>query len=231
MEKIMNNIQSIRKDWDLIESLIKEKSRILDIGCGEGDLIQQLEKNLEAHVHGIEKNQDMALKGITKGLNITHGDAEKDLSQYANQSFDYVILSQTLQAMIEPKKILTELLRVGSKAIVSFPNFGHWKIRLQLLLWGKMPITEGLPYSWYDTPNIHFFTLKDFENLCKEMNIIIENSIGLTNKGKQFSINGSVLPANIITLEAIFLLSYKNFEPIKIKSTNKIFAKNSAIIN
>ena len=231
MEKIMNNIQSIRKDWDLIESLIKEKSRILDIGCGEGDLIQQLEKNLEAHVHGIEKSQDMALKGITKGLNITHGDAEKDLSQYANQSFDYVILSQTLQAMIEPKKILTELLRVGSKAIVSFPNFGHWKIRLQLLLWGKMPITEGLPYSWYDTPNIHFFTLKDFENLCKEMNIIIENSIGLTNKGKQFSINDSVLPANIITHEAIFLLSYKNFEPIKIKSTNKIFAKNSAIIN
>jgi len=231
MEKLMNNIQSIRKDWDLIESLIKEKSRILDIGCGEGDLIQQLEKNLEAHVHGIEKSQDMALKGITKGLNITHGDAEKDLSQFANQSFDYVILSQTLQAMIEPKKILTELLRVGSKAIVSFPNFGHWKIRLQLLLWGKMPITEGLPYSWYDTPNIHFFTLKDFENLCKEMNIIIENSIGLTNKGEQFPINSSLLPANIITHEAIFLLSYKNFEPIKIKSTNKIFAKNSAIIN
>ena len=231
MEKPMNNIQSIRKDWDLIESLITEKSRILDIGCGEGDLIQQLEKNLEAHVHGIEKSLDMALRGIAKGLNITHGNAEKDLSQYANQSFDYVILSQTLQAMIEPKKILTELLRVGSKAIVSFPNFGHWKIRLQLLLWGKMPITEGLPYSWYDTPNIHFFTLKDFENLCKEMNIIIENSIGLTNKGKQFSINDSVLPTNIITHEAIFLLSYKNFEPIKIKSTNKIFAKNSAIIN
>jgi len=231
MEKPMNNIQSIRKDWNLIESLIREKSRILDIGCGEGDLIQQLEKNLEANVHGIEKNRDMALKGIAKGLNITHGDAEKDLSQYANQSFDYVILSQTLQAMIEPKKILTELLRVGSKAIVSFPNFGHWKIRLQLLLWGKMPITEGLPYTWYDTPNIHFFTLKDFENLCKEMNIVIENSIGLTNKGKQFSINDSLLPANIITHEAIFLLSYKNFEPIKIKSTNKIFAKKSAIIN
>ena len=231
MEKPMNNIQSIRKDWDLIESLITEKSRILDIGCGEGDLIHQLEKNLEAHVHGIEKSQEMALKGIAKGLNITHGDAEKDLSQYANQSFDYVILSQTLQAMIEPKKILTELLRVGSKAIVSFPNFGHWKIRLQLLLWGKMPITEGLPYTWYDTPNIHFFTLKDFENLCKEMNIVIENSIGLTNKGKQFSINDSLLPANIITHEAIFLLSYKNFEPIKIKSTNKIFAKKSAIIN
>ena len=132
---------------------------------------------------------------------------------------------------MDPKKILIELLRVGSKAIVSFPNFGHWKIRLQLLLWGKMPITEGLPYSWYDTPNIHFFTLKDFENLCNEMNIVIEKSIGLTNKGKQFSINSSILPANIITHEAIFLLSYKNFEPIKIKSKNKLFVKNSAIIN
>ena len=227
----MNNIKSIRKDWDLIESLIKEKSRILDIGCGEGDLIRQLEKNLEAKVHGIEKDQDMALRGIAKGLNITHGDAEKDLFQYSNQSFDYVILSQTLQAMLEPKKILTELLRVGSKAIVSFPNFGHWKIRLQLLLFGKMPITEGLPYSWYDTPNIHFFTLKDFENLCKEMNIVIEDSIGLTSKGKQFLIHNSLLPSNIVTHEAIFLLSYKNFEPVKIKSTNKIFAKNSAIIN
>ena len=227
----MNSIKSIRKDWNLIESLIREKSRILDIGCGEGDLIGLLEKHLTAQVHGIEKDQEMALKGIAKGLNITHGDAEKDLFQYANQSFDYVILSQTLQAMLEPKKILTELLRIGSKAIVSFPNFGHWKIRLQLLLFGRMPITEGLPYSWYDTPNIHFFTLKDFESLCQEMNIVIEDSIGLTSKGKQFSIHNSLLPSNIVTHEAIFLLSYKNFKPIKIKSTNKMFAKNSAIIN
>ena len=133
----MNNLRSIRKDWDLIESLIKDNSRILDIGCGEGDLIQQLEKNLTAKVHGIEKSRELALKGIAKGLNVTHGDAEKDLLQYSNHSFDYVILSQTLQAMIEPKKILKELLRIGSKAIVSFPNFGHWKIRLQLLFNGK----------------------------------------------------------------------------------------------
>ena len=162
--------------------------KILDIGCGEGDLIQQLEKNLSAKVHGIEKNQELALKAIAKGLSVTHGDAEKDLSQYSNQSFDYVILSQTLQAMFEPKKILNELLRVGSKAIVSFPNFGHWKIRLQLLLKGKMPITEGLPYSWYDTPNIHFFTLKDFENLCNEMNIVSSTVVGQHFKSAYFEL-------------------------------------------
>jgi Methylase involved in ubiquinone/menaquinone biosynthesis len=121
----MNNIKSIRKDWNLIESLIKENSRILDIGCGKGELIEQLEKNLKANVHGIEKSQNMALQGIANGLSIIQGDAEKDLFQYSNQSFDYVILSQTLQAMMKPQKILSELLRIGSKAIVSFPNFGH----------------------------------------------------------------------------------------------------------
>ena len=231
MEMSMNKIQSIRKDWDLIESLIRDNSRVLDIGCGEGDLVQQLKKNISAKVHGIEKNQELALKAIARGLSVTHGDAEKDLSQYSNQSFDYVILSQTLQAMIEPKKILSELLRVGSKAIVSFPNFGHWKIRLQLLLKGKMPITEGLPYSWYDTPNIHFFTLKDFENLCNEMNIVIEKSIGLTSKGKQFSISESLTGVNFFTHEAIFLLSYKNYAPIKIKSSKKVFNKNSVIVS
>ena len=123
----MNNLRSIRKDWDLIESLIKDNSRILDIGCGEGDLIQQLEKNLTAKVHGIEKSRELALKGIAKGLNVTHGDAEKDLLQYSNHSFDYVILSQTLQAMIEPKKILKELSnllsipvsKIGLKATTS----------------------------------------------------------------------------------------------------------------
>ena len=227
----MNNIKSIRKDWDLIESLISEKSRILDIGCGKGELIEQLEKNLNANVHGIEKNQDMVLKGIANGLNIIHGDAEKDLSQYSNQSFDYVILSQTLQAMMKPQKILKELLRIGSKAIVSFPNFGHWKIRLQLLLLGKMPVTEGLPFAWYDTPNIHFFTIKDFQNLCKEMNIVIEKSIGLTSKGKQFKITNDFNSANFFTHEGIFLLSYQNFTPIKIKSSKKIFVKKSAIAN
>ena len=225
----MNKIASIRKDWGLIETLIEENRNILDIGCGDGMLMEQLQKNLNAKTHGIELDRELASKAIAKGFNVIHGDAEIDLAQYSNHSFDYVILSQTLQAMMRPKDILSELLRIGSKAIVSFPNFGHWKIRFQLLISGKMPVTESLPYAWYDTPNIHFFTIKDFLNLCNDMNIVVEKSIGLTSKGKQFDISDSLTGVNFFTHEAIFLLSYKNFEPIKIKSTKKIFNKNSVI--
>ena len=225
----MNNKFSIRKDWRLIESLIVENSRILDIGCGEGGLISQLEKNIKAKTYGIEVNSELARKAIAEGLNVIEGNAEKDLDQYSNNSFDYVILSQTLQAMLKPKDVLLELLRIGSKAIVSFPNFGHWRIRLQLLFNGKMPMTKGLPYQWYETPNIHFFTIKDFENLCKELNIVIEKSIGLTSSGKQFSISKKLSNENLFTSEAIFLLSYQNFEPIKLKSKQKTFVGNSII--
>ena len=225
----MNKISSIRKDWGLIETLMEENRSILDIGCGDGMLMEQLEKNLNARTHGIELDRDLASRAIAKGFNVIHGNAEVDLSQYSNHSFDYVILSQTLQAMMKPKDILSELLRIGSKAIVSFPNFGHWKIRFQLLVSGRMPVTESLPYTWYDTPNIHFFTIKDFLQLCSDMNILVEKSIGLTSKGKQFDISESLTGVNFFTHEAIFLLSYKNFEPIKIKTTKKIFNKNSAI--
>ena len=225
----MNKNNSIRKDWNLIESLISPQSKVLDIGCGEAGLISQLEKNINAVTHGIEINPELARKAITKGFNIIQGDAEKDLFQFSNNSFDYVILSQTLQAMVKPKDVLLSLLRIGGKAIVSFPNFGHWKIRLQLLINGKMPVTDGLPYAWYETPNIHFFTIKDFQNLCNEMNIIIEKSIGLTSKGKQFDIQFGISKANLFTSEAIFLLSYKTYEPIKLKASKKVFVKNSII--
>ena len=225
----MNKIASIRKDWGLIETLIEKNRNILDIGCGDGMLMEQLQKNLNAKTHGIELDRELASKAIERGFNVVHGDAEIDLAQYSNHSFDYVILSQTLQAMMKPKDILSELLRIGSKAIVSFPNFGHWKIRFQLLISGRMPVTESLPYTWYDTPNIHFFTIKDFLTLCSDMNIVVEKSIGLTSRGKQFDISESLTGVNFFTHEAIFLLSYKNFEPIKIKSAKKIFNKNSVI--
>ena len=227
----MNNKKSIRKDWKLIESLIKNNSRVLDIGCGEGGLIAQLTNNIQAKTNGIEVNPELTRKAIASGYNVVQGNAEKDLLQYSDQSFDYVILSQTLQAMIKPKEVLLELLRIGGKAIVSFPNFGHWRIRLQLLLYGKMPITKGLPYAWYETPNIHFFTIKDFQDLCKELNIIIEKSIALTGEGRQFEIASGISGANLFTSEAIFLLSYQNFKPIKIKSDQKSFANKSAMVS
>lgn len=227
----MNNKLSIRKDWRLIESLIDTRSKILDIGCGEGGLITQLEKNIQAKTNGIELNSELARKAISEGHNVVQGNAEGDLDQYSNQSFDYVILSQTLQAMIKPRDVLIELLRIGRKAIVSFPNFGHWKIRLQLLLSGKMPITKGLPYAWYETPNIHFFTIKDFQELCKKSNIIIEKSIALTSKGKQFEIVSGLSAANLFTSEAIFLLSYQNYEPIKLQTKQKSFVSKSVIAN
>jgi methionine biosynthesis protein MetW len=225
----MNSKLYVRKDWALIESLIDVNSKVLDIGCGDGDLIAQLEKNIQAKTNGIEVSAHLAQKAIARGFKVVQGNAEKDLNQYSNKSFDYVILSQTLQAMIRPKEILIELLRIGGKAIVSFPNFGHWTIRLQLLLLGKMPITKGLPYAWYETPNIHFFTIKDFQNLCQKSNIIIEKGLALTGSGKQVEISSGLSSANLFTNEAIFLLSYQNFEPIKIKSKKKSFVGNSAI--
>ena len=227
----MNLHYSIRKDWDLIESLIDNKSTILDIGCGEGDLIQQLQNNKQANIRGLEINGELVRTAISKGLSVIQGNAEKDLTQYYDQSFDYVILSQTLQAMYNPKQVLNELLRIGAKAIVSFPNFGHWRIRAQLLFKGKMPVTHELPYAWYDTPNIHFFTLKDFLEMCRMSNIFIERSIGLTSQGRQFEITSHTLTSNLITNEAIFLLSRKKYEPIKIKTKQKIFSGSAVIAN
>ena len=207
----MNTTVSIRKDWDLIESLIDNHSSILDIGCGEGGLIQQLLNNIQADIRGMEVDGDLVREAISKGYSVVQGNAETDLKQYNDESFDYVILSQTLQAMYNPKIVLHELLRIGAKAIVSFPNFGHWKIRSQLMFRGKMPVTDGLPYTWYETPNIHFFTLKDFQIMCNNSNINIVRSIGLTSKGKQFEIDNNSFSANLITNEAIFLLSFQNF--------------------
>jgi len=217
------NIKSIRKDWELIQKLIERNRKVLDIGCGDGNLINKLEKDNDSITSGLEIDGFLVRKAISNGLIVVQGSAEQDLEQYSDESFDYVVLSQTLQATIQPKKVLKEMLRIGGKVIVSFPNFGHWKIRAQLLINGKMPITTNLPYTWYDTPNIHFFTLKDFQEMCKTSNIIIEKSIGLTSSGKQFNIENSLM-ANLITHEAIFLLSKRSFEPIKLKSKERILS-------
>ena len=223
--------KEIRIDHLIISNMVNIGSRVLDVGCANGSLLHLLKKEKKVSGQGIEINHNKVEKCLEKGLSVVEGDANEEIKNFPKHAFDYVILSQTLQAMMKPKDILSELLRIGSKAIVSFPNFGHWKIRLQLLISGKMPVTESLPYTWYDTPNIHFFTIRDFLNLCNEMNIMIEKSIGLTSKGRQFDISETVTGVNFFTHEAIFLLSYKNFEPIKIKSSKKVFAKNSVIAN
>ena len=164
----------MKKEFKIIADLIEKNSRILDVGCGDGELMSFILKHISQDIRGIEISKLNVQKSISKGLTVIEGDAEKDLFQFPDSSFDFVILSQTLQAFLNPEKVLDELLRVGKKAIVTIPNFGHWKVRLNLLFKGTMPITETLPHKWYNTPNLHMCTIKDFANFCvyKEINFI-----------------------------------------------------------
>ena len=161
----------MKKEFKIIADLIKEKSRVLDVGCGDGELMNFIYKNITQDVRGIEISKNNVQKCISKGLTVIEGDAESDLFQFPDSSFDYVILSQTLQAFLNPEKVLDELLRVGKKAVITIPNFGHWKVRLNLLFKGTMPVTESLPHKWYNTPNLHMCTIKDFFNFCEAKNI------------------------------------------------------------
>ena len=163
----------MKEEFKVISKFIEEKSRVLDVGCGDGILMEYLLKNKVVDVRGLEISKEKVKKCLSKGLAVIEGDAEKDLKQFPDNSFDFVILSQTLQAFLDPENVLNELLRIGKKAIVSIPNFGHWKVRLHLLLKGTMPVTENLPNEWYNTPNLHMCTIKDFENYCKQRNIKI----------------------------------------------------------
>ena len=195
-----------RIDLELITSLVDKETRVLDIGCGNGELLESLKRKRKVIGQGLELKQERVNQCVAKGLSAIQGDADKDLGLYPNQSFDCVILSQTIQATGQPKLILGELIRIGKKAIVSIPNFGYWKIRLSLAINGKMPITEKLSHNWHDTPNIHLCTILDFINLCKELNIKIEKTIILSSK-KTKSYNGTPNKlSNLISEEAIFLI-------------------------
>jgi len=154
----------MKKEFKVISDLIVENSKVLDVGCGDGELIKYLLENKTVNIRGLEISKDRVQNCLSKGLTVIEGDAENDLKQFPDTSFDYVVLSQTLQAFLNPENVMNELLRVGKKAIVSIPNFGHWKVRLHLLLKGTMPVTENLPNEWYNTPNLHMCTIKDFEN-------------------------------------------------------------------
>ena len=166
----------MKKEFSIIAKLVEENSKVLDVGCGDGELMKYINENITNDIRGLEISKSNVQKCIERGLTVIEGDAEKDLKQFPKSSFDYVILSQTLQAFLDPENVINELLRVGKKAIVTIPNFGYWKVRLHLLFRGTMPITKDLPNEWYNTPNLHMCTIKDFVNYCNKKNIKINSS-------------------------------------------------------
>ena len=172
----------MKKEFKVISELIEKKSKALDVGCGDGDLMKYLFENKTKDIRGLEISKKSVQNCLSKGLPVIEGNAENDLMQFPNHSFEYVILSQTLQAFLNPEKVIKELLRVGKKAIVTIPNFGHWKVRLKLLINGTMPLTENLPYEWHNTPNLHMCTIKDFFIFCEKRNIKIFRSLALNQE-------------------------------------------------
>lgn len=198
-----------RVDHLLIADMVKPGARVLDIGCDTGDLLKLLETARGVDGRGVEISQSGVNFCVAKGLSVVQGDADRDLQNYPDQAFDYAILSQTLQATRRPKYVLEQLLRIGCHAIVSFPNFGHWRIRLKLLFNGRMPVTENLPESWYDTPNIHFCTIKDFVTLCEEVGARIEKPVALNSYGRALRIGLPLSWQNLFGEQAVFLLTRK----------------------
>ena len=197
----------MKKEFFTIAKLLKENSRVLDVGCGDGELMKYITENITENVRGLEISKANIQKCIAKGLTVIEGDAEKDLKQFPSSSYDFVILSQTLQAFYNPEKVLKDLLRVGKSVIISIPNFGYWKVRTKLLFFGKMPVTKTLPNTWYNTPNLHMCTIKDLFDFCLEKNIKINKVVGV-NEDKTSEIKKSNLEMkNLFSKLGIFLLS------------------------
>ena len=197
----------MKKEFQIISELIENNTRVLDVGCGDGILMKYLKDEKKVDTRGLEISKNNVQSCISKGLSIIEGNAEKDLHQFPNLSFDYVVLSQTLQAFLNPEKVIDDLLRVANKAIVTIPNFGYWKIRLHLLLKGTMPVTKNLPDEWYNTPNLHMCTIKDFFNFCSKKKIELYKSIAL-NEEKTSLINKKNLGIKNLSSElGIFLIN------------------------
>lgn len=200
----------LRPDLQLITDLIEPDSRVLDVGCGDGALLEMLREKKSVDGRGLELSQVGVNACVARGLSVIQGDADTDLTSYPDQAFDYVILTQTIQATRNPGEVLRELTRIGARVFISFPNFGFWKIRGSLFLKGEMPMTGLLNHSWYDTPNIHLCTLKDFVSLCISLGVTIEQAFGRTNGSPPKPIDPKSAIANLLTEEAIFLLKAIN---------------------
>ena len=196
----------MKPEFKIIANLIENNTRVLDVGCGDGTLMEFLKDNKKIDIRGIEILKNNVQQCIGKGLTVIEGDAEKDLSQFPDGSFDFVILSQTLQAFLNPEKVISELLRVGKKAIVTIPNFGYWKIRLHLLIKGTMPVTRTLPDEWYNTPNLHMCTIKDFFDFCENRKINLYRSIAFQNLKSSKITDKNLTLKNLTAVLGIFLI-------------------------
>ena len=196
----------MKSEYKIIANMIAENSRVLDVGCSDGSLMEILKKSKNVDIRGIEISKEKVQTCISKGLTVIEGDAEFDLKQFPDKSFDYVVLGQTLQAFINPEIVIKELLRVGNKAIVTIPNFGHWKVRLNLLIKGTMPVTKTLPNDWYNTPNIHMCTIKDFFKFSEKINFKIFRSFALMNKNVSTISSSNLSFKNLFCELGIFLI-------------------------
>jgi len=198
--------ETSRVDLLLIAEMVTPGSRVLDIGCGDGELLRILAEKHGVDGRGIELSQAGVNSCVAQGLAVIQGDADDDLAYYPDLAFDYAILSQTIQATYSPRHVLEQLLRIGKRAVVSFPNFGHWRVRIQLMFGGHMPRTDNLPERWYDTPNIHLCTIKDFLGLCDDIGAKVERAIALNANGTKL-VSMPLFAQNLFGEQAVFLLS------------------------
>jgi methionine biosynthesis protein MetW len=201
--------RSARIDLLVVADMVEPKSRVLDVGCGDGTLLALLAEERGVDARGIELSQHGVNDCVAKGLSVVQGDADTDLADYPDDAFDYVILSQTLQATRHPRKVLEHMLRIGRYAIVSFPNFGHWRVRAQIALLGRMPVTDFLPIPWHETPNIHLCTIRDFVSLAREIGAKTERDVALDRYGRPMPISAPWWIWNLFGDQAVFCMSRK----------------------